>query len=265
MLNIRCGVAPDDSTPPDNNEWPVLKAVVNPQFNSDDLKKSLSQPGHLHIFASPTAVHFFVRVWTALDESTKKTSSSLDMLACGVGNTTDDAARSLRERKVSLRWSVPALASPNLRENGLSWTLGQLEKQGLIPRHTLHLWTKTWSTSEKIMRELKAARQWSSWDIHTHEIYSLAANTDPIPPEIVLALTAKSPICFGVKSAEVLDATVAALLHHTRLSSPQQLSRSIQFSVWEKGALQRAQQLFLQSRLIPWSQFDPLADATAQD
>lgn len=256
MLTIRCGVAQENQSTAQDCDWPVLQSKLNPSFSTEGFLQTLSQPNELHIFASPTAFNFFVKLWNSLEPAQKKSLSHLELFACGVGNTTDDAARSLRESGVLLRWSVPTLASKELRENGLNWTLENLEKKGLIPKHPLHLWTKTWSTSDKILREVQNARGWNSWSAQTHEIYSLDADSHSIPTEVVHAIVTKTPLCFGVKSAEVLDAVLAVLLEHTHVSTPSQLPRSIQFSVWEKGALQRAQQLFLQTRLIPWAEFE---------
>jgi hypothetical protein len=208
------------------------------------------------------AFHFFQEILNSIDPLQKKNIPAHEILACGVGKTTDSAARTLKNAGLPVRWLIPELASEETRENGLAWTLEQLEKKGIVPRHPLHLWTKAFSTSDKILRELKTSRQWNMWDTFTHELYALSLNNDPFPPEVVLALANKTPLCFGVKSAEVLDATVALLLHHTRLTSAQQLPRSVHFSVWEKGALQKAQQLFLHSRLIPWTSFEQQLDPT---
>lgn len=264
MLNVRCGITGVHTSKIQDCEWPVLRAAVNPNDSAEDVVKTISQANQLHIFASPMAFHFFQEILNSLDAGQKKKIPAHEIFACGVGNATDTAARSLKNTGLPVRWTTPDLAPQDRRENGMSWTLEQLEKRGFIPRHPLHLWTKTFSTSEKILRELKSSRQWNLWETKTHEIYSLSVNADPFPPDIVLALANKSPICFGVKSAEVLDATVTLLLQHTRLTSAQQLPRSVHFSVWEKGALQKAQQLFLHSRLIPWSSFEPHTDPTAE-
>lgn len=264
MLNIRCGIKGPTTTHSLPCDWPVMRAEAGSKFLQQDLLNSLSQPKQLHIFASPMAFLFFQDALNSLDQGVRKQIPPNEMLACGVGNTTDTLARSLKNPASPVRWSDPALSSPDNRENGLAWTLEQLEKKGLVPRHPLHLWTKSFSSSEKILRDVKTSRQWNMWETSVHEIYGLKLNNEPFPPEIILALANRTPVCFGVKSAEVLDATVALLLLHTRLTSAQQLPRTVHFSVWEKGALQKAQQLFLHSRLIPWSSFEQHPDLIAE-
>jgi hypothetical protein len=255
---ILCGVAQKDSTNDQTVDWPVLWAVMNPQFNRDSLLQSVSGSPALHVFASTSAWQFFVNSWHSLSESEKKQRAQLEMFACGVGDTTDRAARSLPEAGVQLRWSTPRWNSSLPRENGLLWTLNQLETLGLIPRYPLYVWTKTWSNSENILCDFKHSRQWPGWQSSIKEIYSLKSEPFNIPEPVLQALQSKQNLCFGVKSADVLDATLASLIHHLKVPSVAQLPNFIHFSVWEQSALKRAQQLFLQWHLIDWLEFEKL-------
>lgn len=264
MLTIRCGVAQDKDATPSDCDWAVLQSFANPAFSDAELLQSLAQAHAVHVFASLTAFNFFLKSWYRCDAAERKKLSGREMTACGVGHSTDAAARTLQHSGISLNWQVPHFGEGDVRENGLHWTLEQLEKRGLIPRNALHLWSKTGATSAKILRDLKKIRQWNDWQIHTHEIYSLGINLKSMPAAAIDALERNSPVCFGVKSAEVLDATVAALLKHTMQNSLSQLPHSVHFSVWERGALQRAQQLYMQPRLLPWSEFESLLAAVAK-
>jgi hypothetical protein len=264
LLTIRCGVAQDKDGTPGDCDWAVLQSFANPAFSDGELLQSLAQANAVHVFASLTAFNFFLKIWNRCDAAERKKLSGREMTACGVGHSTDTAARTLQQSGTTLNWHVPQFGEGDARENGLHWTLEQLEKRGLIPKNELHLWSKTDATSAKILRDVKRIRLWNDWQIHTHEIYSLGINLKSMPTEAIDALEKDSPVCFGVKSAEVLDATVAALLKHTMRNSISQLPRSIHFSVWERGALQRAQQLYMQPRLLPWSEFESLLPTAAK-
>lgn len=264
MLTIRCGVAQDNDGAQTDCDWPVLQSFVNPRFSQEELLQSLGQSHAVHVFASITAFNFFQKICNRLSAADRNEIAGREMTACGVGNSTDAAARTLQQSGTALRWKVPHFADADSRQNGLHWTLEQLEKLGLIPKNPLHLWSKTESTSAKILRDSKNLRQWSNWQAFTHEIYSLGVNLKSIPPTVLEALDKNAPVCFGVKSAEVLDATVAALLKQAKLNSVSQFPRSIHFSVWERGALQRAQQLYMQPRLVPWNEFESLIATTTK-
>ena len=71
-------------------------------------------------------------------------------------------------------------------------------------------------------------------------------------------LNGGSTVCFGAKSAEALDALLQILFAHFQLHETKMLPAGIHFSVWEKSATFRAQELGLQDRLIPFAQFESL-------
>ena len=256
MLAIRCGVAVDDNSLNLKRDWAVLTSDLNPKFNPDCFINSFRTERSLHIFASATALVSFMQDWEKLGDEHRNLLKPLEMFGCGVGSTTDGLVKNLQKQGPRMKWNFPDLTANGQRENGLLWTLEHLEKKGLLPKCDLNLWSKTWSTSEKILGEYRSQRQWTSWKTTTHEIYSLGTRPDSIPNQVILALVKKEPVCFGVRSGEVLDATLTLLLEHLKKSSASELPRNIHFSVWEKSALLRAQQLFLQSRLIPATDFE---------
>jgi hypothetical protein len=238
--------------------WAVLRAERNPKYSHNAFIEALSGIDNLHVFASTTAHQFFLDEWRLTNSALKTALAGKKMIACGVGSTTDQAARSLADASIGINWSVPELADNGIRRNGLDWTLNRLEELGLIPDMSLQLWTKIDSTSEKILQETKLARNWDSWKVRTHEIYVLEHVHADVPALVKTAINDGSPICFGAKSAEVLDATVRALMLHCNVTDPKNFAQCVHFSVWEKGAQQKAQQLLLQQRLIPWSEFEKL-------
>lgn len=256
MLAVRCGVSLEDNQLNPEKDWAVLSSEINPSFNTDLVHQAFQVDNSLHIFTSATAISALQNLWKTFPEDKRKAFKPTNLMACGVGSTTDTLVKTIQQFKPELRWTFPDLAQQGIRENGLQWTLEQLEKKGLIPKSDLFLWCKTWSSSAKILGDYRNTRQWTSWRAAALEIYSLCTRSNSLPSEVVVALVQKEPICFGVKSAEVLDATITLLSEHLHKNSASDLPRNIHFSVWEKSALQRAQQLFLQSRLIPLAEFE---------
>ncbi|NBO39201.1 hypothetical protein EBU99_11530 [bacterium] len=263
MLAYRCCVALEETSSQPAVEWPLLEAQLNHSVTSESLFSTLVQPNSVHVFASQTAIKMFIKAIDSSELAQREKLPTVSVYVCGVGATTDQAVRSLSQLALPTRWNFPNLGPAELRENGLHWTLEKLEKDGLVPRNDFHLWTKALSTSDKILKELRSSRQWLNWQTYTHEIYNLSLTAKSIPHGLVIALTNKTPVCLGVKSAELLDATLAALLEHLKRSTVSELPRNIHFSVWEKSALQRAQQLFIQSRLIPWNEFESHVNTSA--
>ncbi|NBW80685.1 hypothetical protein EBR21_02930 [bacterium] len=257
MLAVRCRVSLENQAGKQEQEWVVLRAERNSGYAHNAFVEALSDGCKLHVFASTTAQQFFLQEWSMTAAEEKASLAGKAMFACGVGNTTDQSAGSLTEACGEMKWTVPVLAHNGIRLNGLAWTLNRLEELRLVPRMSLHLWTKINSTSEKILEETKRTRKWNSWDTRIHEIYDLNSTLD-VPEHIKRAIANGLPICFGVRSAEVLDATVHALLRHCQVANPTSLAQNIHFSVWEKGAQQRAQQLMLQQRLVDPADFDKL-------
>jgi hypothetical protein len=260
LLAIRCGVEAEDNDLTVDRDWPVLVARENPTIDSGTAWDCVRKPDSVHVFSSVSALHFLTKLLK--NNPAAQTAAQDCLTAIGVGATTDAAVRGLNDACPELNVFVPTLSLNNKRDNGLHWTLEQLESRGLIPQKNLTLWTKSWSVSEKILKDFRHSRQWLQWNIATVEIYSLEASTSPIPTDIVAALLQQQPVCFSVKSGEVLDATVSALMKHLHKSSARELPASVYFSVWEKSALARAQQLFLQSRLIPANDFNALVTKT---
>lgn len=258
MLPIKCGVESEDSDLKANWDWPVLVAKQNPALDDLNVVSQFQNPNSIHAFASTTAIHFVAKILNSLTERPSVKIENESLMAVGVGSTTDTAVQCLQEKHCHIGFSFPDLSNGGKRENGLHWTLEQLEKKGLVPKLDLILWTKTWSISERILKDFRQTRNWQSWKTSTMEIYSLEASKSPIPVQIASALSQKQPICFSVKSGEVLDATVNALLTHLVKTTARELPNHIFFSVWEKSALARAQQLFLQTRLIPAQEFNAL-------
>lgn len=256
MLAIRCGVAVDDNSLNPKRDWAVLTSDLNPKFNPDCFINSFRTERSVHIFASATALVSFLKVWEKLGDEQRNLLKPLEMCGCGVGSTTDGLVKKLEKQGPRMEWNFPELTANGQRENGLLWTLEHLEKKGFLPKWNLNLWSKTWSASEKILGEYRSQRQWMSWKTTSHEIYSLVTRPDSIPNQVILALGKKEPLCFGVRSGEVLDATLTLLLEYLKKSNASELPRNIHFSVWEKSALVRAQQLFLQSRLVPVTDFE---------
>ncbi|MFZ9519239.1 MAG: hypothetical protein ACO3A4_02070 [Silvanigrellaceae bacterium] len=258
MLAVRCGISLEQLTNQRGLFWPVLNAIRNVSFTRDDFIAALSDDCKIHVFASTAAAKLFEHELSLAEPHIKTSLLKNHQIACGVGPATDQAARSLIESSAVGSWSVPEMANNGERLNGLAWTLSRLEALGLIPRTSLHLWTKKNSTSEKILDEFRNARQWRSWEVRTHEIYELSSNPDSLPEVIREKIATGEQVCFGVKSAEVLDATLERLMRSFNVKSPANLDHSIHFSVWEKGAQNRAWQLNLQARLVPWSEFEAL-------
>lgn len=258
MLAVRCGVSSEVQAGQTQLVWAVLRAERNPKYSHNTFVEALSGINRLHVFASTTAHQFFLDEWNLTDSTVKAGFAGKRMFACGVGSTTDQAALSLADAMIGINWSVPELANNGIRLNGLGWTLNRLEELGLIPGFSLQLWTKINSTSEKILKDTKLARKWDTWDVQTHEIYDLKNVHADVPELVKTAINDGSLICFGARSAEVLDATVRALMLHCNVTDPKNFAQCVHFSAWEKGAQQRAQQLLLQQRLIPWSEFEKL-------
>lgn len=258
MLAVRCGVSFEDHQLSASKDWLVLHAEVNQNFFTENIINAFQNPGSVHIFTSSTAVSMFLKLWNSFPEERRKPLKKHEVSALGVGSTTDTLVRSLQDQGPNMNWSFPELAIDGRRENGLLWTLEQLEKKGLLPKFELSLWCKTFSPSEKILTDYKFMRKWSNWRASVFEIYALTLRPDSMPQETVMALLQRTPVCFGVKSAEVLDATLNLIKTHLHKNSISEIPRNIHFSVWEKSALQRAQQLQLQSRLIPSPEFEEL-------
>ncbi|MBM3381221.1 MAG: hypothetical protein FJY29_02155 [Betaproteobacteria bacterium] len=265
MLAIRCGVALEDSHPPPHHEWSVLRAKANSHLNADAMSAALQNKGELHVFTSTTALHFFNLLWRNRVKAHDTDAVKYSAMAVGVGAVTDSAVQTLQNLSATIEWSFPDLTEKSARLNGLQWTLEQLERIKLIPSMTLNLWTKTNSTSARILNEFRAARNWSQWKFQVHAIYTLTLHDASLPQEIADALRGDFPVCFGVKSAEILDATVALLMRHVGVTSSVDLPSRIRFCAWEKSALQRAQELFLQPRLQPFNEFEKLVSASESD
>ena len=261
MFAVRCGVSLEDNLLNPEKDWHVLKAEINSKLNPVSLLDALQIENSTHIFTSSSAFSIFQNLIQSFPVETKKRLKNTTLNVCGVGTTTDHLVKSLADKDAQIRWLFPNLNVEGRRENGLQWTLEQLEKIGLLPKSEVTLWCKVWSFSEKILNEYKSMRHWTTWKTSIFEIYNLTLVQDAIPPEVVLALTQRRPICFGVKSADVLDATVELLKKHLQKSSVAELPKNIFFSVWEKSALQRAQQLFLQSRLVSSLEFESFLNA----
>jgi hypothetical protein len=261
MLAIRCGVALEDSRLNSQLDWFVLSAEPNPSLSDTAPVNTFNSTAELHIFTSNTAINIFIQLWGTHFKSGFNLTSGQHPMAVGVGSVTDTAVQNLANLETSLQWQFPNMKGDEPRSNGLQWTLERLEQLGLIPGANIHLWTKTNSTSERILNSFRSSRHWSRWQVHTQEIYSLVLTNQTPPKHVAEALESNMPVCFGVKSAEVLEATITHLLKYLGLKTAAQLPSKVRFCAWEKSALQRAQELFLQPRLMPFNEFEKLIAA----
>jgi len=261
VLAIKCGVESEDNDLKLDQDWPVLVAKRNPSVEDSTVLNQFKKQSPIHIFSSQSAVHFVAKTLEGIDTSHCDVSTMENCTAVGVGSATDSAAKGLQAKMSHLNIDTVDLRKDDRRENGLNWTLERLEHMGLIPRHEVILWTKTWSVSERLLNDFRSSRRWHNWIASTVEIYSLEPSAGPIPVSVITALAQSRQVCFSVKSGEVLDATIAALLAHLHKPTARDLPQNILFSVWEKSALARAQQLYIQSRLIPAHEFDAALSA----
>lgn len=256
MLAIKCGVESEDNDLKVDRDWPVLVAKLNSSVEESVVVQALQNEGSIHIFSSQSAIHFVGKVCNLYVDRLTVSSNQKHSSVIGVGRVTDTSAQGWVTKNSNFGLTTLDISNNGSRENGLHWTLERLEHMGFIPKNNVVLWTKTWSASEKILKEFRLSRQWHSWNSSVVEIYSLDQSQQPIPARVVSAIAQKELICFSVKSSDVLDATITALLSHLHKSSARELPQNIFFSVWEKSALARAQQLFLQNRLIPAHEFE---------
>ena len=256
MLPIRCGIESEDTDLKLDRDWPVLAAKFNSSIESSALLKQFQKENQIHIFTSQSALFFASKHIESTNTSHVDVSSQSHSTVVGVGATTDAAARNFQAKFPHFYLKAADLSANGKRENGLHWTLERLEHMGHIPRQDVVLWTKSWSISEKILNDFRHSRQWQSWSTTTVEVYQIEPSARSLPISAVTAIAQQQSVCFSVKSAEVLDATVAALLSHMQKATARDLPENIHFSVWEKSALARAQQLYLQSRLIPAHEFE---------
>jgi hypothetical protein len=246
-------------------DWFVLTAEANPNLDPVTLTNAFRTEGELHIFTSNTAIQSFIRIWKTHLQAKLNSVHSQRATALGVGVTTDTAVKELKNLGMPIQWTLLDVKGDEPRLNGLQWTLAKLEQLNLLPGSPLHLWTKTNSASERILKEFRATRTWSQWQTHVHEVYKLALAESAFPLPIAEALEHNRPICFGVKSAEVLEATVTLLLKHLGVKSAAALPSKVRFCAWEKSALQKAQELCLQPRLQPFNEFEKLISARERD
>jgi hypothetical protein len=258
MHAIRCGVAVDDSLATDPLVWNVLSAGKNSAESDEKFLSAFHSEKTLHIFSSFTAIVHFSKRMTELKPALAPIAKDNILLTCGVGQSTDAAAQALAAQFPSWTWQTIPLAVKAERGNGLQWTLEQLSQSGFIPAIEVHLWTKTHSTSEDILEMFRRTHVWPEWRTTVHEIYELNINRRAVPQPVVSLLNGGEPVCFGTKSAEALDALLQLLFVHFRLQETKMLPAHIHFSVWEKSATLRAQELGLQERLIPFAQFESL-------
>lgn len=259
MHAIRCGVALDDNTATTPFVWNVMRAVSNQAESDAKFLSAFEANKTLHIFSSSTAIAFFSKRIAELKNALERLPDSKILFTCGVGQSTDAAAQALTSQFHEGSWQFVPLAKNTVRENGLQWTLQQLCAEGLIPETEVHLWTKTHSASEKILEAFRSSQNCPDWKTTVHEIYELGINRSPWPQRLTRLLQGGQPICFGARSAEVLDALLVLLCEHFQLRDHSQLPEPLRFSVWEKSATQRAEELHLQDRLIPFSKFESLA------
>ncbi|MEY2987527.1 MAG: hypothetical protein RJB13_1048 [Pseudomonadota bacterium] len=256
MLPIKCGVESEDNDLKLDRDWPVLIARLNSSIEDSAVNQHFHKENQIHIFSSQSAIHFVSKSLQSISTPHEQFLKNHYTSLIGVGSVTDAAVKNMKTNFSQFLFNTPDISVNGKRENGLNWTLERLEQLGMIPRQEIVLWTKTWSVSEKILCDFRKSRQWQGWASSTVEIYSIEPSTCPMPVQAVTAIVQNQQVCFSVKSAEVLDATVAALLAHLHKSTVRDLPQNILFSVWEKSALARAQQLYLQNRLIPAHEFE---------